>query len=140
HVHVVAHSRGTDVATTAVRELAIASMAKNESAAKALKLQTFILASPDLDAEVFRQRFLFETLCAAQDHLVIYFSPEDELLKLSKWLFNSKGRVGGLTVDDFSAQSRERISELGTTDFVHCEVSGFSPTHDYEFAHPAVMS
>jgi len=53
-VHIVAHSRGTDVATTALRELCLGYIAKGEDPAKMMKLQTLVLASPDLDADVFR--------------------------------------------------------------------------------------
>ena len=68
------------------------------------------------------------------------FSPEDSLIKMSKWLFRSKNRVGGLSPADFPLKSRARIASLGTVDFVYCDVSGYSTSHDYEFAHPAVVS
>ena len=101
-IHIISHSRGTDVATTALRELNIDCLARGQETRKVFKLQTLILASPDLDGDVFRERFLHENMGLAQQQLVIYFSPTDEALAISNWLFSGEHRLGRLTVEDFT--------------------------------------
>jgi esterase/lipase superfamily enzyme len=139
-VHIISHSRGTDVATTALREINIDCLARGQETKKVLKLQTLILASPDLDGEVFRERFLHENLGLAQERLLIYFSPTDMALALSNWLFSGEHRLGRLTVQDFTPEVRQSLVGCGNIQFIDCSVHGFSTSHDYEFAHPAVLS
>src|SRR5262245_2086418 len=89
-VHIIGHSRGTDVATTAIRELSMEMQALDADPKKSRKLQTLVLASPDLDGEVFNQRFLAERLVMLPNRMVIYFSPDDFALKASTLLFGGQ--------------------------------------------------
>ena len=57
-IHLIAHSRGTDVAVAAVRELTIAARAAGIDPRKKFKLHNIILAAPDLDLQVATQRIL----------------------------------------------------------------------------------
>jgi len=139
-IHIIAHSRGTDVVTTALRELNIMVVAKGEDPQKVLKIQTLVLASPDMDYEVFGQRFFAENLVMVPAQTVIYFSPNDKAIWFANWLFSGKSRVGGLSFSDFPQNLRKELSQLDRLQFVSCKVSGHSTSHDYEFANPAVFS
>jgi esterase/lipase superfamily enzyme len=139
-LHIVAHSRGTDVATTALRELNIALRAQGKNVQESLKLETLMLAAPDLDLEVFSQRFWLENLGAAARRTVIYFSSEDEAIGLSNWLFGSKTRLGTFSQVSYSPAQVELAKQLPQIQMVECQVSGFGTSHAYVFGNPAAMS
>ena len=139
-LHIIAHSRGTDVATTALRELNIALRAQGKKVQEALKLETLMLAAPDLDLEVFSQRFWLENLGAAAKRTVVYFSSEDDAIGLSNWLFGSKTRIGTLSKIPFSPQQVKLIEQMPQIQLVECQVNGFASSHAYVFGNPAAMS
>jgi esterase/lipase superfamily enzyme len=138
-VHLIGHSRGTDVVTTAIRELSLELDALDPAVAQQRKLETLVLASPDLDGEVFGQRFIAERLVMLPNRMVVYFSPNDLALKLSVMLFGGQ-RLGRLDARSFTPEMRQRLSAFQTLELIKCEVTGYSTSHDYEFAHPAVLS
>ncbi|HVT88084.1 MAG TPA: alpha/beta hydrolase [Tepidisphaeraceae bacterium] len=139
-IHLIAHSRGTDVAVTALRELNLVYKARGLDTQKELKLENLVLAAPDLDFDVFEQRFGLEDLHMAAKRTTIYMRRNDIALSLSRWLFNSHERMGSLLVDDIEPGARRKLAELGRVDLIQCDVTGFSTSHDYAFAHPAVTS
>ncbi|MCY2952582.1 MAG: alpha/beta hydrolase [Planctomycetota bacterium] len=139
-VHLVAHSRGTDVSMTALRELKFEYDAKEVSARKALKLDTVVLAAPDMDAEVFGQRLLLENLASVSRRMLVYYSHKDKAVGFADWLFSSRLRLGTLAMAGIRPAGQKLFAELGTVQLIQCDVSGFSTTHDYIFNHPAALS
>lgn len=164
-IHIISHSRGTDVAFTAVRELndhirgalrgtPLAARAATLSGdalgdgdgtfspvntAKVLKLATFILAAPDLDLDVFVQRFFGENVVRAAQRVVVYFSKEDEALGISDWLFRSRARLGAMSMKDFPESARHVLSQLKSLELINARVHGYT-THSYILQHPAALS
>jgi len=55
-IHIIAHSRGTDVVFTAIRELVIAARAAGENPQERFKLRNVVIAAPDINIEVSLQR------------------------------------------------------------------------------------
>ena len=139
-VHIIAHSRGTDVAITALRELHIACKAAGKNTQAELKLENLVLAAPDLDEDVFMQRFVAENLLKAAHRTTIYTSTSDKALGLADLIFASKRRIGILGPRDFSPEARQALAKLPNLQFVDCKVSRFSTSHDYVFANPAALS
>ncbi len=141
-IHLVAHSRGTDVTITALRELNIEYQAKGESTAEALKIENLVLAAPDLDEDVFMQRFTAENLLEAAKRTTIYVSTRDKAIGLADFLFASKRRVGALGPRDFSPSMRQMLAKLPNLQFIECNVKSSSivASHDYVFNHPAALS
>jgi esterase/lipase superfamily enzyme len=139
-LHIIGHSRGTDVATTALRELNIGYRAQGIDPHKKLKLETLMLAAPDLDLEVFQQRFWLENLGAVARRTVVYFSSEDDAIGISSWLFGSKTRIGALSQIKFSPAQVELLRQMPQIQLVECQVSGFASSHAYVFGNPAAMS
>ena len=139
-LHVIAHSRGTDVATTALRELNIALRAQGRDPQQALKLETLMLAAPDLDLDVFAQRFWIENLGAMANRTAIYFSSEDGAINFSNWLFGSKTRIGTLSNIELTPVQTRLFKELDRINLIECQVSGHGTSHAYVFGHPAAMS
>jgi len=139
-VHLIAHSRGTDVTITALRELHIANRARGRVTQRELKLENLVLAAPDLDEDVFLQRFVAEDVLSAPRRTTIYASPRDKAMEVADLIFASRGRLGALAPRDFSPRAREALASLPNLHFVECKVTHFSNTHDYVFTHPAALS
>lgn len=158
-VHIISHSRGTDVATTALRELnAEARAALGQGIVgrmigatppdakvdprlpyQALKIDTLVLAAPDLDLDVFSQRFVGDNVLNAAGRTVIYFSVDDAALGWARWLFGSRRRVGNIQVGDLTPEARAELPKLTSLQLINCTVSGGS-THSYVMQHPAALS
>lgn len=138
-IHLIAHSRGTDVAISAVRELNIETRAKNLRTKEVYKLDDIVLAAPDLDAEVFEQRFAIEDLHLAANRVTVYLSKTDFALAVSRWMFGGS-RVGDLRPEDFTPDARAKLAQLKGFYLIDCNVTGHSGSHDYAFIHPAVVS
>lgn len=161
-IHIISHSRGTDVATTALRELHTeiragqghsifswmlglqplpkpGSPEASHLTCDALKLQTLVLAAPDLDIEVFGQRFFGDNVLNVAKRVIIYLSNEDSALGLSDWLFSSKARVGNVDIKSFKPEFRAALAGLSDLEVINCKVSGGS-SHSYVMQHPAALS
>jgi esterase/lipase superfamily enzyme len=139
-VHLIAHSRGADVTISALRELHVACRARGGVTQHELKLENLVLAAPDLDEDVFLQRFVAEDVLSAVRRTTIYASPRDKVMELADLVFASRGRLGTLTPRDFSPRAREALARLPNLQFVECKVTHFSNSHDYIFTHPAALS
>jgi len=139
-VHLIAHSRGTDVLTTALRELNIRYRAEGRSAREALKLRSIILAAPDIDMEVFSQRIGAERVPMMADRFTVYVSRKDRAIGLSDWLFRSSNRLGRLQYANLTPAQLEAsrvFSEINVVD-VTSHTTGLG--HSYFYDCPCVLS
>ena len=111
-LHIVAHSRGADVVTAAVRELFIYARGAGIHPLERYKIRNLVLAAPDLDLQVTRQRLVGELVAYGVGHWTIYYSPADKALDLAEMLFASPaGRVGEEDMTTrFSAIDRKGIT------------------------------
>ncbi len=138
-VHIIAHSRGTDITTTALRELVIESRAKGEKPRETLKVENLILAAPDLDFGVVRQRLIAEKFGPAIGKITVYMNQGDEALGISQYLMSGI-RFGKLTKDDLAADDVEIFKRIKNVSFIDVEgVSGLFG-HAYYRTHPGVLS
>jgi len=136
-IHIVAHSRGTDVTTSSLRELVIQSRAAGRNPRSDLKIENLILAAPDLDYEVVKQRLIAEQFGPAFKQINIYMNPGDNALGVSQFLMRGV-RFGRLTQE----QHREDkiFRNVGNVSFINVEnVSGFVG-HSYFRKHPGALS
>ncbi len=109
-IHLIAHSRGTDVAVAALRELTIAARAAGDDPRKKYKIHNLVLAAPDLDLEVATQRILGDRLSLSVQRFTIYTSPEDRAIGVASRLFASpRGRIGTLGRDQLSDTVRSQV-------------------------------
>jgi esterase/lipase superfamily enzyme len=112
-IQLVAHSRGTDVATAAVRELFIFARGAGIHPLQRYKIRNLVLAAPDLDFGVVRQRLAAEQLSYGFDNLTIYYSPIDGALGFAQTLFSSpRGRLGKLDEAHLTAREWDNIDQL----------------------------
>ena len=138
-VHIIAHSRGTDVTTTALRELLIEHGGVQETR-EALKLGVLVLAAPDLDIEVASQRLTAERVLEVPERFVFYVSEGDRAIGMSNWMF-SDARVGTMRPGDLHEQGIQMLLHMPNIEAIDARIR--TPrifSHSYFFAHPAVNS
>ena len=70
-IHLIAHSRGTDVAVAALRELSIEAHAAGIDPREKLKIHNLVLAAPDLDLQVAQQRIVGDKLAQSVDRMTL---------------------------------------------------------------------
>ncbi len=139
-IHILAHSRGTDVATAAIRELMIAYRAAGEDTRTALKLGNLVLAAPDIDVDVVEQTLVADGMIAVPERFTIYLSPKDRALLISSWLMDSVKRLGNLGVDNLSAEERNLLTTLPLLTFINADVKSDITGHAYFWTNPAAST
>ena len=140
-VHVVAHSRGTDVTMTALRELVIAARAAGRNPREHLKIENVVLAAADLDFGVAMQRLVAEALGPAFGRITIYVNADDDAMSAANTLLGSRLRLGALKRERLSEEQRRVVAEIANLDIVSYRGSvGGSFGHGYFRENPAVSS
>jgi esterase/lipase superfamily enzyme len=139
-IHVISHSRGTDIATSALGELVSEIRAAQQSPHRELKLGNFILAAPDLDMEVAIQRFATKRLAWETDRTTMYVSEKDRAIGLSDWLFSSQHRLGQLRIQDVPDYLKKSMRYIDQFQTIDAQVRTDSTGHSYFHASPAVSS
>lgn len=161
-VHIVAHSRGTDIASTAVREIEteIAASLGNtpfsqvaqgfdlsELGEKAFKtepsditkIETLTLVAADIDLDVFNQRFIANRSGRAAKRLLIYTSAKDRALGFSGVFSGRVKSLGRATMEDVDPRDRELLAAMPHVEMIECRVKT-EDSHMYLFEHPAALS
>jgi len=129
-IHLIAHSRGTDVAVAAVRELTMMARAAGINPREKFKLHNIILAAPDLDLQVATQRILGDKLGLSAHRTTIYTSPKDKAIGIASKLFASpRGRLGTFGQDQLTGLTGASI-EYGTSNFSFVRFSGVGDQGD----------
>ncbi len=139
-IHIIAHSRGTDVASSALRELMIEDRGAGRSARETYKIGHVVLASPDLDVDVLGQRFTAELFFDFCERLTVYVSKKDKAIGLAAWLFQSRQRLGKLRVEDLTDAQKARLKQIGRVDIVDARVKTGGMGHSYYHSNPAVSA
>ncbi|HKQ97845.1 MAG TPA: alpha/beta hydrolase, partial [Candidatus Polarisedimenticolia bacterium] len=141
-IHFIAHSRGTDVLLTALREILIERGGRDYVPPEGRKLGNVIVAAPDLDLETISQRITAEELPPKIDSLTVYMSKSDEAIGFSTWLFVSQKRVGRVVEEDLSEVQRQRgkVRGIGSGAFVSTNLESDFIGHSYFYSHPAALS
>jgi esterase/lipase superfamily enzyme len=140
-VHIITHSRGSDIALTAIRELVIEIRASGGDPRTALKLGCLVLAAADMDLEVSTQRVSAERLLQVPEQMVLYVSPGDFRLGLADYFFGSKDRLGESHVGDKTPRRTELLKHLPEIQFIIVPLEGSERgSHFYFYGHPAVSS
>ena len=141
-IHIIAHSRGTDVATSAFRELVIWANGAGIDARKHFKIANFVMAAPDLDVQVIRQRIAAERLVLAIEQSVLYSSPGDKAIGIAEKLFASpEGRLGTLDISELSEGDLARLkTNASRVTVVNFKGDSTGYGHSYFRTNPAVSS
>ena len=138
-IDIVAHSRGTAVMTTALRELLIEHRGAGRNPSKAMKTGVLVLAAADLDFGVSRHRLVAERFADAFSQINIYTNPKDGALRLSR-LIGNVTRLGGLDPDSLSATELKNIGLADNANLIIVDGGGLQLGHAYFRKNPAVLS
>jgi esterase/lipase superfamily enzyme len=140
-VNIISHSRGTDVATSALRELHLEIRGTGLDTRKVLKLGTVVLAAPDLDVDVVVQRLTTDRIGQVPEHLALYVCSEDKALGVSNWLYGGETRLGRLRSSMFPPAELEAMRNDGSVQPIDARVSDPGAFgHSYFYSNPAVSS
>lgn len=138
-IHILAHSRGTDVVTSALRELVIESRAAGRNPRESLRIANLVLAAPDLDLDVVRQRLMAEKFGPAIGQITIYTTQADRALSASQTLMSGT-RFGRVQEGDLGAGDNRIFEEVTNVNIVEVEGVGGMIGHGYFRASPAASS
>lgn len=139
-IHLIAHSRGTDILSTALRELHIECTAAGKQTRSHLKVGTLVLAAADLDVEVMSQRVAAEGVQLVPENVTVYVSEKDLAMKLADFLFGSLRRLGQLRGTDLTPEQQKKLAATTHLQFINAKVSSGFVSHSYFYENPAVSS
>lgn len=138
-IHIVAHSRGSEVVTTALRELVIEARAAGRNPRDSLHIETLILAAPDLDFSIVRQRLIAEHFGPAFGRITVYMNPTDSALGLAQTLLTGT-RFGRLSFDELGETEREIFRRIQNVHFINVSGVTGQSSHAYFRDNPEVRA
>jgi esterase/lipase superfamily enzyme len=156
-IHLLAHSRGTDVLVTAVADLSVEAYTQRSNLAQRYKIGNVVLLAPDLDLDVaIAKMFQVESDpdvpygSAPNPNVVFqpmpgfritgYVSPNDKALATSGWLFGSIVRLGRLNRSLLTPDQMKHTRSLGFVDVIQVEGKTDLFGHSYFVSNPEVSS
>jgi len=138
-IHILAHSRGTDVTLTALREIFLP-MKECGTDLESLKLQNLILAAADLDLQVAQQRVMAEEMFRLPRRFTIYSNTQDKAIGVSDWLFNSIERLGKFIAENLTERQQRFAREVSTIQIIQSNIDQGFLGHGYFHNNPSVSS
>jgi esterase/lipase superfamily enzyme len=138
-VSLLAHSRGTDVAITALRELVIEARGGGRDPQQMWKIDDVVLLAPDLDFEVTVQRSGGERTFTCAREFTVYVSKKDEAIGIANWLYSSFRRIGQVRYEDLSEPQKLELAAIEALTIIDAQVRGGHFGHGY-YMNPAVTS
>lgn len=138
-VTLIAHSHGASIATTALRELLIEARGAGLSMYDTYRVETLILAAPDIDLGVMEQRLVAEQFGVGFGQINVYMNPNDNALGVASLVFGNQ-RFGETTIDDLSPASRAVFRGVKTVHFIMVEDARGDERHNYFRLHPGVLA
>ncbi|MHC4989912.1 MAG: alpha/beta hydrolase [Planctomycetota bacterium] len=140
-IHLIAHSRGTEVLASALRELHIHHNAAGLDTSEELKLENALMIAADIDQEVADQRFGAESVWQAARHTTFYTSVQDTALDFASNMFKSRRRMGQLDTDAVSEAGRVVLDYLSDqVTIVHQPRRIGLTGHNYHISDPRASS
>src|SRR5262245_9501445 len=139
-LNLIAHSRGTDVLTSALRELYIETRASGHDFRTVYRIKNVVLASADLDLEVVSQRVAAEYVGLGTERTTLYVSDADRAIGFADLLFMSVRRMGQVRPEDLSDEQRQHIERVARTQLIDARVLTGFIGHAYFYRHPAVSA
>ena len=154
-VHLLAHSRGTAVLMSTVRDLFTEAIAAGKEPRDVLRIDNILLFSPDIDVELFAQDLTagfsdpdmysvwpsHRLPRALRGRLTVYSSPQDRALLISRILFRSQTRVGNIRAEDVPMSAQRYLKPFDKVDIIVYEGKRTDTFgHSYFTTNPRVSS
>ena len=156
-IHLLAHSRGTDVLATAASELSVEAYITETSIGRRFKVGNLVLIAPDIDIDVAPTK-LWKMVSdpglphgkapnprvilspSPGFHMTAYVSPDDKALATSGWLFGSLARLGRVQAEMLRPEDIAWGRKVALFDVV--QVGGLSCyiCHSYFVSDPRVSA
>jgi len=116
-INILAHSRGTDVTASAMRELIIEARAAGHDPYELYRIENLIMAAPDLDFDVVRQRLMAEKIGPAFGQITVYTTDTDKALAASQTLMGGT-RLGQIRATDLGEQEQVIFKRVKNVAFI----------------------
>ena len=156
-IHLLAHSRGTAVLTSALAALSVEAYIDRDVIARRHKVGNVVLMAPDLDPDIARAK-LYQIISdpglawgPAPDprvviehppgyHMTIYVSPHDKALAASSLLFGAVARLGQIGASTVTPEEVQEVRRLGYIDMIQFTGETGLIGHSYFVSSPQVSS
>ncbi len=138
-VTVVAHSHGASIASAALRELLIESRGAGQSMYDDYRIETLIMAAPDIDLGVMEQRLVAEQFGVGFGQINVYMNPDDNALGVAGLVFGNR-RFGATAMEDLSPESRAVFHGVKSVHFIMVEGASGAERHNYFRLHPGALA
>lgn len=138
-INIISHSRGTDVVTSALRELIIEARAAGHNPRELYRIENLIMAAPDLDFDIVRQRLMAEKIGPAFGQITVYTNDADKALGLSQTLMSGT-RFGRIQNSDLGEQEQAIFAVVKNVAFINVQGVRSFTGHAYYLGNPATSS
>jgi esterase/lipase superfamily enzyme len=156
-LHVLAHSRGTDLLATVLSELSVEAYMEQKTLTERFKIGNVVLMAPDIDIDVAPLKIL--AIVSDPDlpygaapnprvvvkpspgfNITVYTSPDDKALAASGWLFGSLSRLGRVEASKMTPEQIEQARALGVLDVIQVRGTTDFFGHGYFHSNPRVSA
>jgi len=138
-INILAHSRGTGVVSSALRELIIEARAAGRSPREVYRIENLIMVAPDLDFDIVRQRLMAEKIGPAFGQITVYTTDSDKALKLSQTLMSGT-RFGRIRAADLGEQEQAIFKIVKNVAFIDVQGVRSFIGHGYYLSNPSTSS
>ena len=156
-IHLIAHSRGTDIVASALAELSVEAYTLQSSPDREFRIGNVVLVAPDLDGDVALTK-IFKVFSdpdlpfggkadpgavippSPGLRVTLYVSPDDKALAAASRLFGSIARLGRIDATAFSADQIEAIALLRAVDIIQVRGTTDFFGHSYFTSNPHVSA
>ena len=138
-INLFAHSQGANIASTALRELIIEARAGDHNPRELYRIENLILAAPDLNFDIVRQRLMAERIGLAFGQVTVYTTNTDKALSLSQTLMSGT-RFGRIRVSDLSEQDQAIFKAVNNIAFIDVRSAQSFIGHSYYLNDPSTSS
>ena len=138
-INLLAHSRGSHVTATALRELIIEARAGGHDPRELYRIENLIMAAPDLDFDIVRQRLMAEKIGPAFGQITVYTTDSDKALSLSQTLMSGT-RFGRIRATDLGEQEQAIFKVVKNVAFIDVHGVRSFTGHAYYLGNPSTSS
>jgi esterase/lipase superfamily enzyme len=138
-INILAHSRGTAVTATALRELIIEARAAGKNPRELYRIENLILAAPDLDFDIVRQRLIAEKVGPAFGQITVYSTDSDKALSISETLMSGT-RFGRIRDTDLGEQEQAIFKAVKNVAYINVQGVRSFTGHAYYLDNPSTSS
>lgn len=142
-IHILAHSSGAEIVGSVIRELGLLSRGQTpEQRQDTYRLGTIAMVSPDVSADVARERLLQEDIAGLYRRLVVYTSRKDRALQYSSNILYRATRIGALRESELIDSDRRWLNLASLVTIIDADSYDYDSLlrHSHHRYSPAVAS